>query len=359
MHPWGLQQLPQNNHIPTARDIDADWLSQLLGQSITSVTAQAVGTGQVGATFRFHLVTNQSDLPTTLIGKFMSEEPISRATGIAQMSYLREVKFYQRFGSGKPLPIPSVRFAAIDEVTHDFALIMGDFPSHRVGNQLEPATLAQARLAMGAAAQIHAAWWGSEELDTHFWLNGAQSAPTMNVDGLFNMLWPGFCARYADRINEQILAAGKSYLGRINDWIARRTGPRCLTHGDFRPDNMLFNESDPNDPIVIVDWQTAGVGNGATDIAYYLGTAVSPDMRREHERALVALWTQGLADAGVPASQTALMWDAYRRDAVAGFLMGVLASMIVTQTDRGDAMFLEMCTRSAAMIHDHDSAALI
>lgn len=370
--------MPQIDPIPTPKDVKPEWLNQLLGGAIKSVSAQAVGTGQVGATFRFALdyddagkeasvpaslrmslpVSLPGSLPGSLIGKFMSGDPVSRATGIAQMSYLREVKFYQHYGNSKPLPIPNVKFAAIDEATHEFALIMGDFPNHMPGNQLEPANLSEAKLAMRAGAQIHAAWWEDGELDSHYWLNGSRAAPAMNVDALFEMLWPAFCVRYARQINDQIVAAGEAYLGRINDWISRRTGPRCLTHGDFRPDNMLFREFDADTPIVIVDWQTAGVGNGATDIAYYLGTALSPTMRRQHEKMLVDLWLKGLREAGISADADAL-WNAYRRDAVSGFIMGVLASMIVAQTPRGDAMFLEMCKRSAAMIHDHGSADLI
>ncbi|MFY7760987.1 phosphotransferase family protein [Aquidulcibacter sp.] len=353
--------MSQIKPIPTPTDITADWLAQHLGWNVSGVSAKAVGTGQVGATYRFSLTDPDPDAAqkASLIGKFMSEDPVSRATGIAQLSYVREVKFYQNYGNTKPLPIPTARYAVVDEATHDFALLMDDFPSHRPGNQLTPATLEEAKLAMGAAASIHAAWWGDKGLDTHAWLNGSQAASGMNVDGLFEMLWPAFCARYGDQINDQIRATGEAYLGRINDWITQRPGPRCLTHGDFRPDNMLFLEGDPAHPIVIVDWQTAGVGNGATDIAYYLGTALTPEMRRTHEMSLINLWIDHLEKAGVPQADTQNLWDIYRRDALAGFLMGVLASMIVAQTPRGDAMFLAMCARAAAMVSDHRSFELI
>jgi hypothetical protein len=353
--------LPQIEPIIRPQDVDVAWLSQLLGKAVAGVTSNPVGTGKVGATFRFDLdyADMQPDQPRSLIGKFMSDDPISRATGIAQLSYLREVNFYRQYGGANSLPIARIKFSALNESTHEFALIMDDFPHHRSGNQLEPATLLEAELAVTAAAKIHAPFWGDEELDSHYWLNGSKAAPVMNVDGLYNMLWPAFCARYKDRINNKIIAAGESYLGRLNDWIWRRTGTRCLTHGDFRPDNMLFLESDRDTPIIIVDWQTAGVGNGATDIAYYMGTALAPDMRRQTERALVDRWIEELLAQGVPKGDTSALWDVYRRDAVAGFLMGVLASMIVVQTPRGDTMFLEMCARSAEMIHDHGSVRMI
>jgi hypothetical protein len=341
--------LSQNETIPTVADIDAAWLSNLLGTGISSVTSTPVGTGQMGATFRFDLGQDA----TSLIGKFTSDDPTSRATGKAQGSYLREISFYQHFGAHTGLPIPKAHFAAIDPETHAFALIMEDFPHHRSGNQLEPATLAEAQLAMKAAGRIHGAFWGDETLDQHAWLSGSKAAPFMDVDGLYNLLWPAFCHRYQDQINDNIKAVGDGYLGRLNDWIAQRDGPRCLTHGDFRPDNMLFLDGDASKPLVIVDWQTAGVGSGATDVAYYLGTALSADMRRKHEAALIDLWTAELVACGVPDADTQDLWAAYQRDSVAGFLMGVLASMIVVQTARGDAMFLEMCKRSAHMVLDH------
>jgi Phosphotransferase enzyme family len=349
--------LSQNNPIPA--DITTSWLTKLLGRTITHVAAKAVGTGQVGATFRFSLTADDTDVPTTLIGKFMSEDPVSRATGIAQLSYVREVNFYRHFGNAKALPVPRLHYVSLNETTHEFALIMEDFPQHTCGNQLEPASLRQAELAMDAAAQIHAAFWNHEPLDTHMWLNGSKAITPMNVDGLYSMLWPAFCDRYRSRISNEVVTVGDAYVGRINDWIATRTGPRCLTHGDFRPDNMLFAPNDPRKPLVIVDWQTAGVGNGATDIAYYLGTAMTPNMRRMHERALVDRWIAGLMTAGVAPSDTRDLWETYRRDAVSGFLMGVLASMIVAQTERGDAMFLEMCARAAIMVEDHKAASLV
>jgi hypothetical protein len=337
------------------------FLTKVLGKAVTKVTSYPIGTGQVGATYRFEL--DHSDAPTagpaSVVGKFWSDDAISRATGIAQLNYVREVNFYRHYGSAKPLPIPALHFVDQDETTHEFALIMEDFPHHSCGNQLESATLAEAILAMLAGADIHAAYWGDETLDTHTWLNGSKAIAPMNVDGLYNMLWPSFQDRYQGQVSDDVIRAGDAYLDKINNWVARRAGPRCLTHGDFRPDNMLFNQANAQTPLVVVDWQTAGVGNGATDIAYYLGTALTPQSRRDHERSLFDLWVSRLHSNAVRETETKGLWDVYRRDSVAGFLMGVLASMIVARTKRGDEMFLQMCERSAVMIHDHRAFELL
>ena len=120
---------------------------------------------------------------------------------------------------------------------------------------------------------------------------------------------------------------------------------------------MLFR-SDPAKPTVIVDWQTVGVGAGSSDIAYYLGTALDPIFRKAEEASLFALYKDKLEANGVPSNDTADLWDECRGAAFSGFLMGATAAMVVGQTDRGDAMFLAMCQRSAAMVLDHADVAM-
>jgi aminoglycoside phosphotransferase (APT) family kinase protein len=191
------------------------------------------------------------------------------------------------------------------------------------------------------------------------WLNGTRAVPpALDIEALYTAFWPAFCDRYADRVTPQMQQVGDAFYGRIGEWAAPNDTPRCLTHGDFRPDNMLFNLDDPAEPVVIVDWQTVGVGAGVSDIAYYAGTAFEASLRRAEEPALFARYCDGLAARGVPAGDLAGLWDGYRAASFSGFLMGVTASIVVGQTDRGDAMFLAMCERSAAMVLDHGEAAL-
>jgi hypothetical protein len=110
--------------------------------------------------------------------------------------------------------------------------------------------------------------------------------------------------------------------------------------------------ADADQPVVIVDWQTTGVGQGTGDIAYYMGTALDPATRRDCEADMLTLYAGSLASHGVSTNRSDL-WEGYHHAAFGGFLMGVTASIVVEQTDRGDAMFLTMCERSAAMVSDH------
>ncbi len=350
----------------TPNDVTPAWLTALLTKNgnfadVTGVSFAPIGTGQVGATYRFELeyAAPSEGAPQTLVGKFPSNDPLSRATGKSHMTYVRESRFYQQFAGTVPLPVPHHLYIAFDEESHDFALIMHDLPCHVAGNQLHVPSVEEAMLAMGAAAQFHAAWWGDPRLDQMEWLNGTKAVPPpLDVEALYAMFWPAFCDRYGARISAPIKQVGDAFLGRVADWAAGRSGPRCLTHNDFRPDNMLYDLEDPEHPIVIVDWQTVGVGTGAGDIAYYIGTALDPAARKAHETSLFTHYRDTLAKLGVPPEDIAHLWDDYRAAAFAGFLMGVTASMVVGQTERGDAMFLAMCERAAAMVLDHGKAAL-
>ena len=346
--------------------LTAPWLTGCLARNgiaakVAAVTATPIGTGQVGATYRLVLDYAEAapGAPSSLVAKLPSNDPLSRATGKTHLTYIRESRFYQLFAGKRPMAVPDHLYIGFDEDSHDFTLIMHDLPKHMQGNQLSVPTRAEAEWAMDAAASIHAAWWGDPMLDQQDWLNGTKAVPPpLDGEALYTLFWPAFCDRYGQRVTPQMRRVGDAYLGNIARWTEMRQGPRCLTHNDFRPDNMLFDPSDAQKPIVIVDWQTVGVGEGAGDIAYYLGTAMDPETRKAEEQRLLARYQQALGRFGVLQADLADQWDAYRAASFAGMMMGVTASMVVGQTDRGDAMFLAMADRSAHMVLDHQDVAL-
>jgi hypothetical protein len=338
-------------------EISAPWLSDLLQRPVRSVSAQPIGTGQVGATYR--LTLDCDGAPQTLVAKLPSNDELSRTTGKSHLTYLRESRFYQQFAGKKPMAVPAHMYIAFDEDSHAFTLIMQDLPHHVQGDQLAEPSRDEALLAVDAAASIHAAWWGDAMLDTLDWPNGTLAVPpALDVDALYALFWPAFCDRYGDRVSADMRIVGEAFIGNINAHYEQRQSPRCLTHNDFRPDNMLFNPKDAKQPIVIVDWQTTGVGVGIGDIAYYSGTAFDAENRRAIESALLAHYRNGLLRRGVAAGDLAVVDADYARSAISGFLMGVTAAMVVERTERGDAMFLAMARRSAAMVLDHREIAM-
>ena len=64
--------------------ITSEWLSSILGDSVTITAERRIGDGLVGMNMRYELaVPAGSSLPRSIIAKLPSPDPTSRATGVA------------------------------------------------------------------------------------------------------------------------------------------------------------------------------------------------------------------------------------------------------------------------------------
>ncbi|NDF23887.1 MAG: hypothetical protein EB148_05355, partial [Actinobacteria bacterium] len=108
----------------------------------------------------------------------------------------------------------------------------------------------------------------------------------------------------------------------------------------------------------VVDFQTVTHACGPQDLAYFIGAGLTTEARRTYERDLVARWAEELRRYGVQLRADDA-WLEYRRYAFAGFVMAVVASMIVKQTPRGDEMFMAMANRHGVHAADLDSLSAV
>lgn len=342
-------------------DIDAAWLTAVLARGgvdawVTGFTAKAVGTGQIGDSVRFTLEYEgrPQGAPASIVGKFPAAGAESRQTGVALGNYLREVRFYQQLARSALISTPHCYFTDVDEATSDFVLMMEDLAPAEQGDQLRGVSLDQARLVVREAGKLHASHWGDDGLDDLPWVSNSKAAPaSMVTPEAVTGLWEAFKARYADRLKPHCRNVGDWLAPRALTWPVEQEGPRCLTHNDFRPDNMMFGTASGGHPITVLDWQSFAYGVGATDLAYFLAGALEPAVRREAEPELLAAYLDTLLEHGV----TGYGMDDLKRDYGRGgyllFLTAFFAAMIVTQTDRGDEMFLQMLESAATHMLDH------
>jgi hypothetical protein len=345
-------------------DIDAAWLTAVLAMGgvnarVKSFTARGVGTGQIGDSIRFVLTYEgpAEGAPASIVGKFPSSGDESRATGVALGNYLREVRFYQQLAPKALISTPRCYFTEVEEATSNFVLMMEDLAPAEQGDQLEGVSLDQARLVVREAGKLHASHWNDDGLDTLPWVSGSKAAPpSAATPEAVAGLWEAFKHRYADRL--------KPHCRQVGDWLVTQAnfaeehdGPRCLTHNDFRPDNMMFGTAAGGHPITVLDWQSFAYGVGATDLAYFLAGALSPEVRRDAEPELLALYLDTLVEHGVTGYAMADLKRDYARGAYLLFLTAFFAAMIVTQTERGDRMFLQMLESAATHMLDHGVTA--
>ena len=333
--------------IPTHPDaISPDWLADVLGRpngALRGFTVAPVGTGQMCDSYRLTLDwTDQGDSPATVIAKCPSLDPASRDVAQRLGNYVLEVSWYRELADRVPVPRPHCHFAAIEDNGIDFLLLLADCAPARQGDQLKGADAAMLGVAIDAAAALHAPLWNSPELDRIAWL---QKDNRPIIRALFPGMFDAFRDRYADRLDADCLALGAGIVERLDAYLDRTPSARSLTHADLRIDNILF--APDGSECWIVDWQTIGAGNGATDLAYLVGTSFAdPAERGREERGCFDRWLGGLRAGGVEPDAEAL-WDDYRVGALSGYFMAVFASMSVERTERGDEMFAVMAERPA------------
>jgi aminoglycoside phosphotransferase (APT) family kinase protein len=175
---------------------------------------------------------------------------------------------------------------------------------------------------------------------------------------LWSMFLPGFMKTFGPYLSTEAAELLERFGPRIAGWVDDRDPPNTVTHGDYRLDNLMFGDLADGATIATVDWQTPGHGLGITDVSYFLGAGVMPDVRRRIERDLVDQYCVALARYGV-ALDGEQLWLQYRRDAYAGIVMSVIASQIVGSSERSEAMFAAMATRHAQHALDLDSESLL
>jgi hypothetical protein len=362
----GCAAVGEHDEIRHAHEVDAEWLTAALrragigtGNAIVTYTERSIGTGQVGENVRYALTWRSPDesLPGSVVAKFPSVSETSRATAKALSSYRNEVGFYRDVRPHVTIRTPHVHHVGWDDESHDFVLVMEDVAPAEQGDQLAGCTVGQAERVIDQAVGLHAPTWGralalAHDLD---WLDPPSEERLAGIEWLIGHTWPGFADRYGERLGADDLALGKAIAdhyrdlhGAIADWCERHAA-WTVTHGDYRLDNLLFGDGVTSPVVTVVDWQTTGVGAGPVDVAYFCGAGLLPGARAEHEHRLVRRYAQGLRDAGVAVDDDAV-WDGYVLGSASGFLMAVVASQVVEQTERGDAMFVAMASRHAAQM---------
>ena len=349
--------------------VEAGWLDAKLREAglladgeLTHIEWTPIGTGQVGDSIRFTLSYDREGAgPPTIAGKFAATDPTSRGTAVMMKLYLHEVGFFRDFAAQLPVRTPRPIFADIaedaEENSGDFILLMEDLGPARQGNQLESCSLADARHAICQAAALHGPSWGKADYTEAEFI-----APEPQVRAMAAQLYPGstttFVERYAGDIPTDLMAI-VTRMGELSETLFQRPNERkCLVHGDFRLDNMLFDIRGGAEPLAIVDWQTLGPGDGAVDLGYFMGAGVGSALRRPHEDELLDLYCAEMAKHGVELNRADIE-PGYRLGAIHGVSTAVFSAANVVRTERGDANFLSMAMGALELVQDTGAMALL
>ena len=350
-----LAQVPV---VHSVDDLTSEWLGAALDAPVTGFSTVAIGDGHMSDSYRITLdYASGGTGPASVVGKFASTDPTSRASGTQLGIYEREVRFYQEIAPhlGPDAPAPKCYVSVQEPDTGLFTVILEDAAPAVQGDQIRDCSLDEARLAMTALAKVHAPLFGDADLLGAPWLN--QVWP-LNNDLLSHML-PGYFERFGDKLATEHEDVIRAFVPVNDDFMADHSGTLGLVHGDYRPDNMLFGGPSAPRQFVAVDWQTIACGPVMRDASYFLGTSLTVENRRAHEKDLLREYHQGLQAGGVTDFSWDDCWEGYRRQSFFGLLMFIGPAMLVKQTERGDRMFLTNVSRAAQHILDVDALPLL
>lgn len=304
-----------------ARHIGRDWLQHTLAHAHPGAVLEAFARigGTTGTTDRTRLRLRWNEagvaagLPKTVFVKCTPLSAKNRAmVGPLQMA-ATEVRFYRGPRADLGEIAPTAHATNIGRGAR-FLLLLEDL----IDRGCEPYSLHQdvglehLEAMMQVFGELHGRFWQSPRFETDLvWLPTERHRPAF---GLLQWFHRRARRRFLDgreSAPSTVLALAKA-LSDHEEEIAgcREAGPLTLVHGDCHLGNT-YRTADGRGGLL--DWQIVHRGAGLREIAYFLGTGAPIELRRRHERELIALYLDALGRHGVRHPPTPdAAWEAYR-----------------------------------------------
>lgn len=106
-----------------------------------------------------------------------------------------------------------------------------------------------------------------------------------------------------------------------------------------------------------LDWQLVRIGEGISDVAYFLATSLHAECRRQHEQDLLSHYLTALSEHVSQGLDEKHVYRRYRAHLVYAFEAMVITlavgGMMETESN------LELIRRTASAVEDHDSFAVL
>ena len=313
------------------------------------MVGQGTGLSSELARLRLSYAGDRGHAPDTVIAKFLPNNPINRASALAFHLPEREVRYCAELDALTDAVTPRTYHCQFDGKY--FLIVMEDLGDYEVGSQVEGANLRQTELAIDELAKLHSAFWN--KVDGLDWvpdivysyhadaLAGGAVIGWPNMEQTFNV--PESVSQY----REQFLAAIPALQA------GRMAAPITLVHGDFRMENLMYGRESGQHEVVVIDWQGPLKARGMFDVSLFLGQSTKIGVRREHERALLKRYLEGLISRGVTGIDWHFIWEDYRRCMLYNWIYtSVVAGTLDTSNEVAQAWMSKMISRHAAASED-------
>jgi aminoglycoside/choline kinase family phosphotransferase len=297
-----------------------------------------------------------------------SQFPENRAVGDHFNFYEREGRFYQQIGDKLGVRTPRCHWNHIDVEAGTFALLLEDLGHRTTISQIAGIGADRAGDALRCLAGLHAAWWASPALDGFPWMPRLDHPVNLAAGQQYRDAWPAFVTRIDGFVGAGALALGERIKDAMEELFHRGIdeAPVTVCHGDFRADNLLFDDgAECPERVAILDWQITYRGPAVADVAYLLCQSMDVEERRREELALVEGWYAAVAsargiDGDMPDYPFTRAWEHYRRSTLATTVYPVTAlGAMDLANERGLELARQMAVRSFAAALDLEAETLL
>ena len=328
----------------TIDDLDAAYLSQLMGRTVTSVSV--IG-GDAGTSSRARLALTGEDVPASVFVKMPAETVATRLMGEIGRLAATETRFYREL-SPQLTGLPTSYGSAFDSMTGRFVLVLEDLAvdNCEFPDTLHPLSAEQATLIVELLARLHATFWGR----IPDWLYSASGDSATPMIGRLLKMSARRIAQRTDIAVETGRFIDDNYpaVARLID-----TPPHTVMHGDAHPGNVYFR----NGAAGLLDWQAVRRGHPSRELAYTLITSMTTADRQANERDILDGYRRALAAAGGPDLDRDELWDRYRQGALYAYVAALITAGMGGMQDEGIA--LEGLRRAVAALDDLDTVAVL
>lgn len=327
------------NHVPLiseAEQITAEWIRQALaaGEASSASDIVAVEVEQLsdvvnalGNLYRCRIFTKDGEAanPASVIVKLPSSDAMAFRFSRWLSLHRREYVFYRDIAPLDFVRAPNLFYGDFDADSNRFVLVLEDLGHLQGIPQSVGVDATRARHAIRQIAGLQGRFWAAAA-DPALSACGdfLSTRESRIMQTVYLLTLPATLDRFGDLFTDQTRRFALEFGFRIAaHFAALSAGPTTVVHGDFRADNLLFDEG-KQDAAAVIDWQGFGIGCGMYDVAFFLATSVTSDLRRHIERELLDEYHDIVSGSGVEDYTREDCWHSYRQN-----ILGTLMPMVI------------------------------
>ncbi|MDE2787142.1 MAG: phosphotransferase [Chloroflexota bacterium] len=280
----------------------------------------------LGNLYRCRLIAGdgQAADPASVIVKLPSSDAMAFRFSRWLSLHRREYVFYRDVAPLGYVRVPTLFYGDFDAESNRFVLVLEDLGHLRGIPQSVGVDATRARCAMRQLAGLQGRFWEADDPALSACGDFLSTRQRRIMQTVYLLTLPAAFDRFGDLFTDRTRRLALEFGFRIAaHFAALSAGPKTVVHGDFRADNMLFGDGE-QDAAALIDWQGCGIGCGMYDVAFFLATSVTSDLRRRIERDALDEYHDIVSGSGVENYTREDCWHSYRQN-----ILGTLMPMVI------------------------------